>query len=166
MYRDIPDELRALIEPVVEDHGCELVDVDLRRGAGAGLVRVTIDNVDGDGRVPVDRCAEVSREIETQLDVAAAMPGQYRLEVSSPGLDRVLGREKDFVAVCGSQIVLKTRRPIDGRRRFRGVLIDFADGVARMAVDGSEVEIAFDEVEKANKIYEFSSANSPARSAK
>ena len=61
MYRDIPEDLRGLIEPVVTDHDCELVDVEVVRGSGPGLLRVTIDNRQGDGRVAVERCAEVSR---------------------------------------------------------------------------------------------------------
>ena len=100
MYRDIPDDLRALIEPVVEDHGFELVDVVVTRGAGSAAIRVTIDRVEGDGLVPVGVCADVSREIESQFDAGEAVTENYRLEVSSPGLDRTLAREKDFAAAC------------------------------------------------------------------
>ena len=159
MYRDIPDDLRALIEPVVEDHGFDLVDVVVTRGAGSGVVRITIDSAQGDGRVPVDVCAEVSREVESQLDAREAIAGSYRLEVSSPGLDRTLAREKDFTAACGEEVKIKTRRPLDGRRRFKGVLIAFDAGIARVAVDGREIEIPFDEIEKANKHYKFSRAD-------
>ena len=167
MYRDIPQELRALVEPVVQDHGLELVDAAVTRGRGPWLVRVTVDTPAGDGRVDVDRCAEVSREIDTQITAADAIPALYRLEVSSPGLDRLLAREKDFAAACGSEVRIETHRQLDGRRRFRGRLVGFAGGVARVAVDGSEVEIPFEEVSKANRIYEFSRAdfagNRPAR---
>lgn len=167
MYRDIPEDLRGLIEPVVEDHGCELVNVETVHGAGPTLLRITIDSPSGDGRVPVDRLAAVSREVETHMDTADASSGSsgslssgsYRLEVSSPGLDRMLAREKDFVAACGSEIKLKTRRPLDGRRRFRGELVDFRDGVAVIAVDGDEMQVPFADVEKANTIYSFSSAD-------
>lgn len=165
MYREIPEALRALIEPVVEDHGCELVDVELPRGGG-GVLRVIVDTHEGDGRVPVDRLAEMSREIETNLDAADAVPGRYRLEVSSPGLDRVLAREKDFAAAAerGAEVRLETRRPLDGRRRFRGPLVGFADAVLRVVVDGQEVRIPFAEVAKARTVYQFSRADyKPAR---
>ena len=119
MYRDIPEPLRALIEPVVEDAGCELVDVLLARGRPPWLLRITIDTPAGDGRVPIERCADVSREIGTQLDAADAFPVSYRLEVTSPGLDRVLAREKDFAAACGAEVQLETRRPLDGRLPLR-----------------------------------------------
>jgi ribosome maturation factor RimP len=159
MYRDIPEELRRLVEPVVEDAGLELVDVTLRRGRPPWLLRVTVDTTTGDGRVPVDRCAVVSREIETQLDVADAITSSYRLEVSSPGLDRVLAREVDFARSCGSEVSIEARRPIEGRKRFRGQLVAFEEGLARVAVDGVEFEIPFSEVAKAKAIYEFSSAD-------
>jgi len=159
MYRDIPEDLRGLIEPVVEDHGCELVNVEMVHGAGPTLLRITIDTLSGDGRVPVDRLAAVSREVEMHMDAADSVQSGYRLEVSSPGLDRMLAREKDFVAACGSEVKLKTRRPLDGRRRFRGELVEFRDGVALIAIDGEEMRIPFADVEKANSVYTFSSAD-------
>ena len=167
MYRDIPEELRRLIEPVVDDAGFELVDARLTRGRRPWLLRVTVDTRDGDGRVPVERCAEVSRELSTQLDAADGIPGSYRLEVSSPGLDRLLAREKDFAAACGSQVQLETRHPVEGRRRFRGRLVAFDAGVARLFVDGTEFGIPFDEVTKANVVYEFTSADfAPGRGSR
>ncbi len=159
MYREIPPELRALVEPIVEDHGLELVDVELAGGNGARVVRVIVDTPENDGRVAVERCAQVSRELGTQLDVAELIRGRYRLEVSSPGLDRVLAREKDFDAARGREVKVETRRPVDGRRRFRGRLLDFGDGRLRLEVDGREVEIAFAEVARANAVYEFTSAD-------
>jgi ribosome maturation factor RimP len=155
VYRDIPEELRALIEPVIEDAGFELVDVLLTRGRQPWLLRITIDNPSGDGLVAVDRCADVSREIETHLDTADAMSAPYRLEVSSPGLDRVLSREKDFAPACGSEVRIETRAPLDGRRRFRGRLLTFADGVATLDLDGREVRIPLDAIAKAHTIYQF-----------
>jgi ribosome maturation factor RimP len=159
LYRDIPGELRELIEPIVADHGYELVDAETLGGQGAQVLRITIDTPEGDGRVPVERCVDVSREVETSLDASDAIRGRYRLEVSSPGLDRHLGREKDFAASVGRDLKLETRRPLDGRRRFRGRLLAFEDDRLRMALDGSEVEIPFHEVARAHTVYEFSSAD-------
>jgi ribosome maturation factor RimP len=159
IYRDIPDELRELIEPVVADHGCELVDVEVSRDRGRGLLRITVDNPNGDGRVPISRCVEISREVETLLDAADAMPGAYQLEVSSPGLDRVLGREKDFAAAVSREVKLQTRRPLGGRKRYRGRLVAFESGVLSMDVDGERISIPIEEVEKANSIYEFTRAD-------
>ncbi len=161
MYADIPDKIRGLIEPVVEDHGYELMNVETQHGRQSVLMRITIDSRAGDGRVKVDDVAAVSREIETNLDAADAVDGVYRLEVSSPGLDRVLAREKDFAAACGCQVNIKTRRPLDGRRRFKGGLVDFRDGRVVLEVEGDrgveKTTMAFDDIEKANVVYAFSS---------
>ena len=159
MYRDIPEELRNLIEPVVVDAGFELVDVMLRRGSSPWLLRVTVDTNSGDGRVPLDRCAAVSREVATQLDVADVIESSYKLEVSSPGLNRVLAREVDFARAVGSEVAIETRRPLDGRKRFRGRLLAADEGALRVAVDGNEFCIPFSDVAKAKTIYEFSSAD-------
>jgi len=155
VYRDIPEDLKTLIEPIVEDAGLELVDILLSQGRQPRLLRITIDTPSGDGRVPVERCADVSREIETHLDATDAIAAPYHLEVSSPGLDRTLAREKDFAAACGAEVRIETRQPIADRRRFRGRLVGFENAVATLVVDGNEVRIPFAEVAKANTIYEF-----------
>jgi ribosome maturation factor RimP len=155
VYRDISEELKVLIEPIVEDAGFELVDIVQNRGREPWLVRCVIDTPEGDGRVPVDRCARVSREIGTHLEATEVLTVAYQLEVSSPGLDRPLAREKDFVAACGREVKLETRRPVEGRKRFRGRLVAFDGTTASMEIDGVEVAIAFTDVSKANSIYEF-----------
>ncbi|MDH3521478.1 MAG: ribosome maturation factor RimP, partial [Myxococcales bacterium] len=139
------------------------VDVRITRGRPPWLLRITIDTPLGDGRVSVDRCAEVSREVEVQLDAADAIASAYRLEVSSPGLDRVLAREKDFAAACGSEVRIETRRPLAGRRRFRGLLLGFDGGTAKLCVDGQEIGIPFAEVAKANAVYNFTPADFAGR---
>jgi ribosome maturation factor RimP len=159
VYRDIPEGLRGVIEPVVEAAGFELVDATLVRGRQPWGLRITIDSPAGDGRVPIEACAAVSRELSTHLDAADAIPVSYRLEVSSPGLDRVLAREKDFAAACGSEVALETRRPIEGRRRFRGDLVAFENGIARLRVDGQDFAVAFEEVARAHTIYRFTRAD-------
>ena len=87
------------------------------------------------------------------------MSEAYQLEVSSPGLGRVLGREKDFAAVVDQEVKLRTRSPIQGRKRFRGRLLSVVSGVLKINVDGEEASIPLGEVEKANSIYEFTSAD-------
>ena len=107
MYRDIPEDLKILIEPIVEDAGFELVDIVQKRGRQPWLLRAVIDTKVGDGRVPVERCAEVSREIETHLDAADAIAAPYRLEVSSPvSIDRSHARRTSprlAAPRCGSK---------------------------------------------------------------
>ena len=156
MYADIPEALRGLIEPIVRDHGLELVDADFARGRPPWRLRVVVDNPEMDGRVPIERCAEVSRELGARLDAADAVAASYLLEVTSPGFDRVLAREKDFAAAGGGEGRVETRRPIEGRRRFRGRLLGFEGGLLRLSVDGREALVPFAEVAKAQTVYEFS----------
>jgi ribosome maturation factor RimP len=155
VYREIPEEMRALIEPIVDDHGLELVDVDIKRGRAPWTLRVIVDTPEGDGCVPVEDCARVSREIGSHLDAGDLIASRYTLEVSSPGLDRVLAREKDFAAARGREVKVETRAPLDGRRRFRGRLIGSDEEMVRLLVDGEEVAIAFSDVARANAVYEF-----------
>jgi ribosome maturation factor RimP len=159
MYHDMPPRLRELVEPIVDAHGLELVDAEAVGGPGSALVRVVVDTPAGDGRVAIERCAEVSREIGTSLDADGSYGARYRLEVASPGLDRVLAREKDFAAACGSEVKIETRRPVAGRRHFRGELEAFEGGVARVRVDGVEFEVPFAEIGRANQVYRFSAAD-------
>jgi ribosome maturation factor RimP len=155
VYRDIPRELRDLIEPVVEAGGLELVDATLHRGRTPWSLRVVVDTPAGDGRVSVDRCAEVSRELGTQLDAHDAIPVRYCLEVSSPGLERVLARERDFAAACGEEVWVETRAPLDGRRRFQGRLLGLEGQELRLDLAGREVAIPFAEVARAHRVYRF-----------
>ena len=155
VYRDIPEEMRVLIEPIVTDHGLELVDVECKQGRAPWTLRVIVDTPQGDGLVPVERCAELSREIAANLDAANPIPVSYQLEVSSPGLDRPLAREKDFEAACGRVVKLEIRAPVAGRRRFRGRLLSFEGQVATLDVDGARVEVPFAAVSRARSIYEF-----------
>ena len=148
-----------MIEPVVEAAGLELVDISLVRGRQPWSLRVTIDTPAGDGRVPVDACASVSREVSTHLDAADSIPASYRLEVSSPGLDRLLAREKDFLAACGAEVAIETRQALDGRRRYRGRLLAFDGAVARVLVDGTEFRVPFESIARAHTIYRFTSAD-------
>jgi hypothetical protein len=131
VYRDIPEELRVLIEPVVGDAGFELVDALLTRGRAPWLLRVTIDTPEGDGRVPIERCAAVSREIGSQLD-ASARSRSLSTEVSSP-----------VSTAAGAKDLARAWRgnPIDaghqGPPRFCSLLLAFeaAQGLGRRPRD-------------------------------
>ncbi len=159
MYGDIPATMRDLIEPIVTAHGLELVDVEQLQGRAPWQLRVIVDTPAGDGRVAIASCAAVSREVAVNLDAADTIPVAYNLEVTSPGFDRVLAREKDFARALGSQVQLETRAPIGGRRRFKGTLVAFAEGAVSVAVDGQDYRIPFAEVARANKIHQFTPAD-------
>jgi ribosome maturation factor RimP len=163
MYKDIPHELASLLEPLVRDHGLELVDAPFSAGGRARLT-VIVDTPAGDGQVAVEVCAEVSREIGHALDAVGCIDGSYLLEVTSPGLDRTLAREVDFERAVGRKVSVVTREPRDGRRRFTGRLASFEADRARIETDAGVVEISFPEVARAKSFYPFERATGePAR---
>jgi len=159
--QDIKDRIRQIITPVLEEAGLELVDVELK-GLGKNLVLTIF--IDKDGGVNLDHCAEVSHEVGTLLDVEDVIPGSYRLEVSSPGLDRPLKKAQDYIKFAGKLAKIKTRVKCDpdgcGRERktFRGRLLGLEEGIIRIELDGqtgSPVSIPLENVEKANLELDF-----------
>ncbi len=155
MYPDIPPALLAVVEPVVRDHGLEVVDVAVGQGKGRGRVQIVVDTPAGDGRVDVGLCAAISREVSSGLDVSNLVPSSYVLEVCSPGVDRALGRAIDFERVIGQEVHVETRQKLDGRQRFRGRLTAFADGEARVQTEAGDFRIPFDQIRRAQAFYPF-----------
>jgi len=162
MYKDIPDEFRRVVEPVVQAHGLELVDAGIGRGPTRSLVRVVVDTPVGDGKVLLDECAAISREVGHGLDVSDLLPGAYTLEVCSPGVDRTLGREVDFTRVIGRRVAIETRAALEGRRRFRGELLAFDGAVATVQSEGREFAIPFGAIDRAQAFFPFESRQKPS----
>ena len=144
------DRLRALVEPVVAHLGFEVVDIEFV--SGQKILRIYIDGPQG---IDVDDCARVSRQVSALFDVEDPIPGQYTLEISSPGLDRPLARPGDFERFAGSQIKVKTVLPVDGRRNFRGRLVGVVDGRVVLEADETRYDLAFDNIEKARLVPEL-----------
>ncbi len=128
----VAGKVAALIEPVLEDRGFRLVRV-LITGREGQTVQVMAERPDG--TMVIEDCEAVSREISPLLDVHDPIPGSYRLEVSSPGIDRPLVRPSDFEDWAGHEAKVELKEPIDGRKRFRGTLEGFEDGEIRIEVD-------------------------------
>ncbi|MDD5475315.1 MAG: ribosome maturation factor RimP [Syntrophales bacterium] len=147
--------IREIIEPVVESEGLELIDVECHRGKARWLVRIYIDCERG---VNVDDCAKVSHLAGDVLSVYDVPPGPYDLEVSSPGLDRPLVRDKDFVACLGKTVKIRTRDSIDGRKNFKGCLVDYvaeeAGRVIVVDIEGKHYRIPRNLIDRANLKYE------------
>ncbi len=121
-----------LIEPALQDRGFRLVRVAVS-GGESKTVQVMAERADG--TMSIEDCEAVSREISPLLDVHDPIAGSYRLEVSSPGIDRPLVRPSDFEDWSGHEAKIELKEPIDGRKRFRGTLDGFEDGEVRIAVD-------------------------------
>src|SRR5277367_3966836 len=126
------EQLRAIVERVAASSGLEVVEVEMRGGGKARMLRIFIDKPGG---VTHEDCANLSREVGTILDVEDAVSGgSYVLEVSSPGLDRKLSRPADYQRFTGSRVKLTTRNPVEGNRHFEGRLESFQDGVLTLDV--------------------------------
>jgi ribosome maturation factor RimP len=125
-------ELASIIEPVLESMGFRLVRVHVTGGSAATL-QIMAERPDGS--MSIDDCETISKQLSPVLDVADALPGAYRLEVSSPGIDRPLVRPSDFEAWAGQLVKIELKELIDGRRRFRGTIEGYEDGEARVEIE-------------------------------
>ena len=151
-------QLEALAEPVAAGIGYEVVDLEWKHEAGHWVLRLYIDrpNALDEERISLGDCSKVSHALSDALDAADVIHVPYALEVSSPGLDRPLKRERDFARFVGRQAKVKTRRPVgDTRRNFKGKILAAEAGRVRMDVDGTAFEIPVDDVEKANLVVEL-----------
>jgi len=145
-----------LAAPVVEGAGLELVDVTYAEGHGRAVLRVFIDKPGGVTGVTIDDCAKVSRELGAVLDVDDTLSTRYSLEVSSPGLDRVLKKEKDFLRFSGREVKIRTRAPRDDRRNFKGLIQGVENGgVVIVDSAGRRVAIPLEDIERANLVPEL-----------
>jgi ribosome maturation factor RimP len=114
------DRVDALIAPVLERLGYEVVLVELIAAYERPSLRVSIDRLDLSGQVSLEDCVRVNRALEDLPELDALMPGAYNLEVSSPGVNRPLVRERDFRRFIGEKAQISIREPLDGRRNFTG----------------------------------------------
>jgi ribosome maturation factor RimP len=145
-------ELRRVLEPGVKALGFELVDVELAGQGRRSTLRVYIDSPRG---VTVDDCAKVSRQLSAILDVEDPIPGSYALEVSSPGLDRPLVTPEDFRRFRGEEVKLRTADAVNGRRNFKGRLVEAGDDGIVIEVDGQRFELAYSGIERARLVPRF-----------
>lgn len=119
---NLPERVEKEIEKIVESEGLELVHIEYQRQGRGYLLRVDIDK---DGGVTLDDCQLVSRQISTYLDVDDVIPGQYELQVSSPGLDRKFYKDSDYQKFQGRLVRVKTARPVRGLHVIVGRLKEF-----------------------------------------
>ncbi|NDY96573.1 ribosome maturation factor RimP [Wenzhouxiangella limi] len=144
----ISDRLQALLEPIIDDLGYELVGVEYLPNPKNRVVRVFIDH-EPDG-IGVEDCERVSREVSALMDVEEPVPGQYTLEVSSPGVERPLFTGAHFARFVGETASVQMAVPIDNRRRFKGVIVAADDRTVTLEVDGQAVELAVADMVRAH----------------
>jgi ribosome maturation factor RimP len=152
------DRISEIVAPIVTTAGLELYDVEQAGEA----VRVLVNGPEGS--IDLGELAELSRTISLALDLEDPVPGNYTLEVSSPGLERQLRRADHFASAIGELITVRTTPGADGRRRLRGALIALGDDCITIEdPDAGAVELRLDEVESARTVFEWGPAPKPGR---
>lgn len=151
--RKVPDNLQSLVTGVVEPLGFELWGVEmLPRQKSGQLLRIYIDAEAGIG---VGDCEKVSRQLSAVLDVEDPIAGEYTLEVSSPGMDRMLFEPAQFARYIGSELRIRLRSTVPGRKNFRGRLTAADEQQLQMQVDDESVEVLMDQIDTARVVPEF-----------
>jgi len=147
------EDLWLFAEPYVRDAGLDLIEVQYGREPSGWVLRVFIDRpAGGAGPITADDCERVSRDLSAALDVADRIPHAYKLEVSSPGLDRPLRRERDFERFLGESARIRLTDGVEGRRNFSGTLQAVKDGRVEIACDGRSWLLPIDDIAKANLV--------------
>jgi ribosome maturation factor RimP len=142
-------EIMRLLEPTIERMGYELTDLELKLGGQSALVRVFVDKADG---IDIEDCEAVSHQVSAILDVEDPLPGNYTLEVSSPGLDRTLTKPAHFQRFMGEDVRVKLRFPMSGRRNFRGALKSADEEQIEVEVDGESHSLLIAAIESARLV--------------
>ena len=153
------ESIGELIEPVLRDMDFELVDIEYLSERGRWVLRIFVDRQDpvAQGGITLDDCVMLSRELGILIDVKDVFDHEYVLEVSSPGLNRPLKKDKDFLWAVGKRIEVQMAHPIDGRKKFSGGLRKFENRTLCLEMDEGLVSLDCADVKKARLLYEFES---------
>ena len=149
----VVDIVKELAEPLVKTEGLNLVDVDYQKEGSDWILRVFIENLDGE--LTLKNCEDISKLLSAELDRKDPIDKQYILEVSSPGIERPLVDKEDFLRFKGELIEVNTYAPIDDKKEFRGELINFEDN--KVIIDDKKrvIEIPFNKIAHANLTFDF-----------
>ena len=155
--KNIAQFVQELILPTVNELGYSLWDVEYVKEGASYYLRITIDCANG---VSIDDCEKVHRAIEPILDEKDPIEGAYYLEVSSPGIERVLRTEEHFIAMSGETVVLHLFTAVNGKKQFKGKLlgVDEASGNIVLSEGENELEFAPRTISKAHLYYDFDQA--------
>jgi ribosome maturation factor RimP len=148
----VAKQVSDLVEPILDGLGLKLIDAEYLTNQGRWVLRLYIDK---EGGVTVDDCAKVSHELGDLIDIKDIIEHEYTLEVSSPGLNRPLKKEADFIHVIGKKVKVRTKAPLKGQRNFMGVLKDFKEHELHIQSEGQLITVAWADIDKANLVYEF-----------
>lgn len=136
--KNLEATIEEIVTKITDEHGFEMVDVEYVKEAGEYYLRVYIDKEEG---ISLNECELVSRELSPILDEKDPIKENYFLEVSSPGLDRALKKDRDFVRYQGRDVDLKLYKPLNGCKQFEGELVGLTeDNNIKIIVNGKEME--------------------------
>jgi len=155
------DRLVQAFAPVVVAHGVDVVELIYRSDARGWALIVTVERpgtVEPALGITLDLCADISRDLSAALDVADAIPGRYRLEVGSPGVERALYGEADYRRFAGKPVRIKLREPVDGQRVVHGVLRGVDSGLVVVEAERGELRFAPERIEGARLRFEWKAA--------
>lgn len=144
--------LWELLEPVVSGMGYDLIEIEYQPSAKHGVLRLYIDLPGG---IQLDDCTEVSRQVSAVLDVDDPIPGQYNLEVSSPGMDRPLRKAKDFTRFAGEIARIRMHAAIGGQRNFKGRITSADDETLQMECENGPVSLPMASIDKARLVPDY-----------
>ena len=130
---DYEHRAEALLQPIVEQFGFELVDVEYVKEGGTWYLRGYVDKPGG---ITINDCEAVSRQFSDLMDEEDFIPDSYVMEISSPGLDRPLKKPKDFERSIGKEVEIRTYRPVDHCKEFVGTLISYDDDTVTVETEG------------------------------
>jgi ribosome maturation factor RimP len=147
--KEFADSVTRLAGPLCIDEGLELVHVEYQREPGGLTLRIYLDKPGG---VTLEDCVEISRQLDDILDVHMRDAPPYRLEVSSPGVDRPVGKLKDYDRFAGHRAKVRTACAVNGRKNFTGVLVGVVDEKVRMQVDKEIVQLEYDNITRARLV--------------
>ncbi|KPK87991.1 MAG: hypothetical protein AMJ94_16125 [Deltaproteobacteria bacterium SM23_61] len=146
-FEKLLQEVREVVEPILESQGFELVDLEYQRESQGWVLRIYLDR---EGGVSLDDCAGVSHEVGAILEVKDLIPSAYILEVSSPGLTRPLKKPEDFNRFRNQMVKIKLYEPLEGRRNFKGTLLGLEGDRVRVEVEQRVYELPLQGIAKAN----------------
>ena len=152
MFNTLIESIQELTEPIIVSQGLELVDIEFTSESRGWVLRFYVDK---EGGVTINHCSRLSEQLGDLIEVKDIIPHRYTLEVSSPGLNRVLKKEKDFLNHLGETVKVKTSQPIDQRRHFQGKLLGCREGKIIVSIDDQALLIPLAHVIKANISYQF-----------
>jgi ribosome maturation factor RimP len=144
--QEVAQQVALLAEPLCESEGVELIHIEFQREPSGRILRVYIDKPDG---INLSDCVGISRQLGDILDVKLGEIGPYHLEVTSPGTDRPLSRKQDFEAFKGSHARIKTNRPFNGQKNFKGILLGMSEEQVNLQIGEQRIAIPFRDIIKA-----------------